>query len=130
MGGSAPLVDKMIGTAYDKVALVSKNLELLQYVADHMEDLLLVSTQLRNSQVVEGVSGQLGALVTIPLPEGVAQNMVVASSIILVASDGALYGEEYFSSYILENALKISLKMSAPTSLIGSGIRWYVTYGV
>ena len=128
MGGPAPLVDKMIGTSYDVVLHVSKNLELIQYVADHMEELLSLASNQLATKTVTGVAGQLGELVSILLPTGVQQSTLVSSSVLLVSSTGAIYDAEHFSTYVEDTSLKFSLKLTAPTSLIGAEIRWHVTY--
>jgi hypothetical protein len=128
--GNDPLVDKMIGNAYDVVALVAKNLQAILFLGDNMTELMLIAKGLRVSTVVLGVAGQVGELISIPLPTGVTADKVVASSVLIATPDGSLYGSDYFTCYIAAGALKISLNLSAPPALVGSVIRWYLTYGV
>lgn len=132
MGGTDPLVDKMIGNAYDTVALVAKNLQELLYLGQNMDDLSLIANSLRISTMVEGIAGQLGELVSIPLPVGIQQSKLQSSSVMVTALDGTIYTADsgYFTSYIKDGALKFAMKLMAPVDLIGAPVRWFVSYGV
>ncbi|MEO5499010.1 MAG: hypothetical protein ABIR46_00755 [Candidatus Saccharimonadales bacterium] len=65
-GGVNPLIDKIIGNAYDIVKYVAKYLREIRYVAENMEYVYVAANGNRTllSQIADGT----GAAFTIPLP--------------------------------------------------------------
>ena len=144
--GSAPMVDKLIGNAYDTVKTVADKLSLLQYLADNMEALVLIandlgitsndlsitSNDLSITSTVLGIAGQPGETTQLALPAGVAQDSITSTSVLLDDGVGGLYGFEsnYFTFYILNGSLRLTMNPLAPPALAGASVRWSISYKV
>ena len=61
-GGTGPLVDKLIGNAYDIVKHVAMNMAYVKHVSFHLEHVFTVS---KNIQDVNTVAGQIDKVVTL-----------------------------------------------------------------
>ena len=130
--GSAPMVDKLIGNAYDTVKTVADKLSLLQYLADNMEALVLIANDLSTTSTVLGIAGQPGETTQLALPAGVAQDSITSTSVLLDDGDGGLYGFEsnYFTFHILNGSLRLTMNPLAPPALAGASVRWSISYKV
>lgn len=128
-GQNTPLVDKLIGNAYDVVLYVARYLEVIRYVAANMENIYEVAVNLKKSGLV---LGQLdGVTGSVALPEGVTTAMILSSSVILEAPDGSIFGSDsgLFTASVQAGALRVFLKDTAPAPLQNAVIRWFITYG-
>ena len=137
--GSAPMVDKLIGNAYDTVKTVADKLSMLQYLADNMEALVLIandlgitSNDLSITSTVLGIAGQPGETTQLALPAGVAQDSITSTSVLLDDGVGGLYGFEsnYFTFYILNGSLRLTMNPLAPPALAGASVRWSISHKV
>lgn len=66
-GGVNPLIDKMIGNAYDIVKYVAKYLKEIRYVAENMEYVYVAANG--NRTVLSATGDGSGDPMTIPLPD-------------------------------------------------------------
>ena len=130
--GSSQMVDKMIGNAYDSVKLVADNLQMLEYLANNMEALIEIASDLSTTNVVWGVAGNPGETTQIPLPTGVDQDSISSMSVLLDNGSGGLYGFEsnYFTFHVLNGSLRLTLNPLAPQSLAGASVRWSISHKV
>lgn len=131
-GGSAQMVDKMIGNAYDTVKSVADNLPLLEYLANNMEALIKIANDLSTTSIVLGIAGNPGETTQLVLPVGVDQDSVTAMAVLLDDGNGGLYGFEsnYFTFYMLNGSLRLTLNPVAPQSLAGASVRWSISHKV
>ena len=123
------VVDKIIGTAYDVVRAVYLKMTELMYLVDNMDQIVTVANHLGDSTLVTGVAGPVNTSVLVPLPTGVLQSKVRASSVFIFANN-KLYGTDsgFFTALIDGTNLDVVVDASAPSGLVGGAIRWYVTY--
>lgn len=126
----APLVDKLIGNAYEIVKYVAMNLTTIRYVAENMELVHQVGTNLKQTAVLNGTTGIAGATVSVALPTGVTAGQVIGSQVMIQTSEGDLYGDNsgHFTSNIQGGMLRLTLGMSAPAGLQSASFRWFLTY--
>lgn len=82
-GGVNPLIDKMIGNAYDIVKYVARYLREIRYVAENME---YVYNAAHNKKVVVEEQAQ-GNNLYIPLPSGVSMDNL--ENVEVIALDGS-----------------------------------------
>lgn len=131
-GSPALLVDKMIGNEYDIVKFVAENMEFIRHVQANLEALVELANNLKTSGLLLGTTGLATEVTSIPLPEGVLQDHVLASSVLVVGKDGGLYGPDsgYFSVRIQGNALRVTMASTAPIHVQNATVRWFLTYGV
>ena len=131
MGGTDPLIDKMIGNAYDTVALVAKNIALIQFLGENMDELTLIAKGLKTTIYVETVAGQIGELVSTVLPASIKVADIKSFTVMLRDSTGSLFAGDsgLFNARIEDGAAKVVLMPSAPPSLIGSTVVWSIVQG-
>lgn len=131
-GGHTPLIDKMLGSAYDVVKYVARHLDAIRFVALNMETIHEVATNMKTSGLVLGQTGLLGETISLGLPEGVTMDMILGYSCLIQTANGDLYNAEsgYFSANIQASALRLHLSPTAPSILENAVIRWFITYGV
>ena len=131
-GGSAQMVDKMIGNAYDTVKLVADNLQLLEYLGNNMEALIKIANDLSTTSIVLGIAGNPGETTQLALPAGVDQDSVTAMAVLLDDGNGGLYGFEsnHFTFYMLNGSLRLTMNPVAPQSLAGASVRWSISHKV
>lgn len=130
--GHTGLVDKMIGSAYDVVKFVARNLSVIRYVASNMETIYEVGQNLKTGGLVLGMTGLANETVSLALPEGVTPAMILTSSVIVETAAGDLYGTDsgYVTASIQAGALRVYLASNAPVAIQNAVFRWYITYGV
>ena len=88
-GGVNPLIDKMIGNAYDIVKYVAKYLKEIRYLAENMQ---YVYAAANGNRVVFSLDGDGTASLTIPVPlAGQDYSSIAAVSVIAVGLSGAVY---------------------------------------
>lgn len=131
-GSPMPLVDKMIGNEYDIVKFVAENMEFIRHVQANLEALVELSNNLKTSGLLLGSTGLPTETTSIPLPTGVLQEHVLASSVLVVGKDGGLYGPDsgYFEVRIQGGALRVTMAANAPLHVQTAVVRWFLTYGV
>lgn len=128
-GGKEPLVDKLIGNAYQVVRLVAENLGFIRYVAHNMEAVQKVAEDLSATTTLFAPAPTVANnAVLVPYPVGVTQSRVLSSSVMILGTDGHLYGAEIFVSSLSRAGLVVTL--GPGSALIGGQIRWHLTYGV
>lgn len=131
MGGTDPLIDKTIGNAYDTVALVAKNIALIQFLGENMDELTLIAKGLKTTTYVETVAGQIGELVSTVLPASIKVADIKSFTVMLRDSTGSLFAGDsgLFNARIEAGATKVALMPAAPPSLIGSTVVWSIVQG-
>ena len=82
-GGVNPLIDKMIGNAYDIVKYVARYLREIRYVAENMET---VYNAAHGGRTVVDTVGTGITPVTVPLPAGVT--LANLQDVSVIATDG------------------------------------------
>ena len=88
-GGTGPLIDKMIGNAYDIVKYVAKYLKEIRYLAENMQ---YVYAAANGNRVVFSLEGNGTTSLTIPVPlKGQDYDSMAAVSVIAVGASGAIY---------------------------------------
>lgn len=130
--GNVALVDRFIGNAYDVVKYVARHLDVLRYVATNMEEIHEVAMNLKRSGLTLGQTALLGETVSVAVPEGITQSMILSSSVMIEDEVGSFFGSDsgYFTCTIQAGALRLHLNSSAPATLQNATIRWFITYGV
>lgn len=130
-GGHTPLIDKMLGSAYDVVKYVARHLDAIRFVALNMETINEVATNMKTSGLVLGMTEEVGVTVSIALPDGITQGMVLSSAVLVQAPNGDVYGADsgHFTATIQAGALRLALKSTAPIILENAVVRWFITYG-
>lgn len=88
-GGVNPLIDKMIGNAYDIVKYVARYLKEIRYVAENMEHVYDVAHGYKRTVSVNAT----GSSLAVNLPEGVDSHNL--EGVHVVASSGS---QLYFAS--------------------------------
>lgn len=131
MGGTDLIIDKMIGNAYDTVALVAKNIALIQFLGENMDELTLIAKGLKTTTYVETVAGQIGELVSTVLPASIKVADIKSFTVMLRDSTGSLFAGDsgLFNARIEAGATKVALMPAAPPSLIGSTVVWSIVQG-
>lgn len=130
-GGAPSMIDKLIGTAYPKVAAVAENLDAITYCVHNMEALVAVASMgsVELKAYVTGTAPALGQAVTLNMPTGVAATKLRGFTVILIDSLGVGYlPGSHYTARIIGNTLRIELDAGAPSSMAGGGIRWHMTY--
>lgn len=117
-----PLVDKTIGNAYETV----------NYVADHMDELLALTPRETDTRYVQGLIGLLGSTATIPLPVDISVNIIRSSTVQLRTIGGVIHNESsgYFTVALSAAGLVVTLKPTAPLALQNSVVLWTIVFGV
>lgn len=106
-GGVNPLVDKMLGNAYDIVKYVARYLKEIRYVAENMENVYNVAHGYRK---VVAVYAEGSSTLSIPLPVGVNQdNLEGVQVMALDSSENYFSGPDTFNYGIQGNDLVISI---------------------
>lgn len=80
-GGVSPLIDKMIGNAYDIVKYVAKYLKEIRYVAENMQ---YVYTAANGSRIRMAATGTGAAQLVVPLPVDFPYDSIEALDVIAV----------------------------------------------
>jgi hypothetical protein len=117
-----PLVDKKIGNAYRNV----------EYVAQHMDEILALTPKGYEDRYVEGSLGLIGETTTIPLPADISISTVRKSEVQIRSIQGQIYSQVdgVFTASVGSTGLTITLKADAPYLLQNSLVMWTITYGV
>ena len=130
---TAPLVDKLIGDAYDVV----------KEVYDNMEYVVAVGASIRASNVGEplmlqrivettGATGAAGATVVITFDDlDLDYTKIIDSYVTILGSDGVLYlaNSNMFSHTISAAGMSLTLVGGAPAAIQNATLKWYIIYG-
>lgn len=130
-GGAPSMIDKLIGTAYPKVAAVAENLDAINYCVHNMEALIAVASmgEVERTGYVTGTAPAVGGSATLNMPTGVTAAKLRGFTVLLMDSLGVGYlPGSHYTARIIGNALRIDLDEAAPSSMAGGGIRWHMTY--
>lgn len=126
------LIERMLGPAYQSVKIVADQIEVIKEIAANIPAVKDAAANMaRNIQVIESVvTGALGTTAYVPLPAGVDEIEVLDSTVVLVATDGAIYAESsgHFSSKIVAGYLEVTTKVTAPATLVGASVRWTLSF--
>lgn len=128
--GTNPLVDKLIGNAYDVVKYVAHYVKEIRYVALNMADVHRVSQGMYENVLLIATIEALDTVVEIDLPEGVTALMLINSSVNVVTPTGDIYGDHSgsFTWFITGGKLQVTIPEGAPSDFIGSSIRWLLNW--
>ena len=93
---------------------------------------MLIANDLSTTSTVLGIAGQPGETTQLALPAGVAQDSITSTSVLLDDGVGGLYGFEsnYFTFYILNGSLRLTMNPLAPPALAGASVRWSISHKV
>lgn len=86
-GGVNPLIDKMIGNAYDIVKYVARYLKEIRYCAENMQSIYTAANG--NKYVLEAVAAD--TLLEIALPEELDISTITGITAIAIGGDGSIY---------------------------------------
>ena len=129
-GGADPLVDKLIGNAYEYVKYVARYVKEIRYVALNMEHIYRVSRNMYHNVLQVATLTSLGSSYEIALPAGVTPLMIINSSVIVKTTDNKIYGASpaNFSWVIADGKLTVTVPGDAPAALVGGQIRWLLNW--
>ena len=127
-GGVNPLIDKMIGNAYNIVRYVAYHLKEIRYVAENMEDIHAVATGTVRSQAL--VTAVATNSTSLPLPEDIPVNDIQAMSVLITTSTGEIYLPSVTSFNVIFDGsnLVVTLVGAPPTGVLGGTIKWLITH--
>lgn len=117
-----PLVDKTIGNAFDTV----------NYVAEHMKELLTLTPRDTDTRYIESSVGLLGQTTPVPIPVDIPVDMIRSSVVQLRDSTGRFYDitSGYYEVVLNRTRLEVTLLGSAPLVMQNAKILWTLVYGV
>lgn len=87
-GGVNPLIDKMIGNAYDIVKYVAKYLREIRYVAENMEYVYTAANG--NRTILTQLADGSGDPITIALPDGLTVGQIESINVTALYDDGVI----------------------------------------
>ena len=115
-GGVNPLIDKMIGNAYDIVKYVARYLEEIRYVAENMKTVWLAA----NGNTLELTATAASDTLSVALPDDFDPTQLRGISVIAVTGDGQIYPMDpttFFAYVTPDNTVDITLADDGPTGL-------------
>ncbi|WP_421991659.1 hypothetical protein [Roseococcus sp.] len=134
-GGPAGLVDKMIGSAFDTVLKVARELATIKYVAAHMGLVSSVAQTMQTTMpertlTITGRTGSLGEMVELEMPAAVTVTNIRAIDVLLITPEGDVYGANsgHFVAGLQDGYLSLTLNQAAPITLVQAEIRWRLIY--
>ena len=87
-GGVNPLIDKMIGNAYDIVKYVAKYLREIRYVAENMEYVYTAANG--NRTILTQLADGSGDPITIALPDGLTVGQIESINVTALYDDDVI----------------------------------------
>lgn len=130
LAGTNPLVDSLIGNAYEVVKYIAYYVKEIRYVAFNMEHVYAVSQNMYQNQFkVLGITA-LNATYYIDLPVGLEMSMILNSSVNVLTTDNKLYGPsaDTFSWVIANGKLTVTVPAGAPSTFVNGEIRWLLNW--
>lgn len=133
-GRTAPMVDKLIGDAFDIVKEVHDNLDYIKAVADTLMISVVGQPLLAQRALFsdEGFAPLAGESTVIDFPDvSINYKAILASHVIIEGSDGNRYFADggFFTAYVAADGLHLSLKSNAPGALQEAPVSWFIIYG-
>lgn len=130
LAGTNPLVDSLIGNAYEVVKYVAYYVKEIRYVALNMATIYRVSQAMYENQFKVLAITALDATYEIDLPEGVTAGMVIGTSVTVLTAAGEIYGssDTTFTWTISDGKLVVVVPAGAPGSFVGADIRWLINW--
>lgn len=112
MGGVNPLIDKMIGNAYEIVKYVARYLREIRYVAENMQYVYAAANgnTHRTSAIASGFE------LFIPLPAGIDMTLLQAVTVMAVVNDDTYYfpGPDTFNFGVNSGNVVIAIQSDVP----------------
>lgn len=107
-GGVNPLIDKMIGNAYDIVKYVAKYLKEIRYVAENMENVFIAANG--NRVLLQGNPGGDTAL-AVDFPEALDASNILSITVLALTAGGNIYtpGADTFNFGTVGSQVVISI---------------------
>lgn len=129
-GGTTPLVDRLIGNAFEVVKYVAQYVKEIRYVAFNMEHVYNVSRNLYEHIFLVQPIIALDSVVEIDLPVDVTPAMIINSSVNVLTAAGAIYGPSAttFTWIITGGKLVVTIPVDAPPAFVGADIRWLINW--
>lgn len=130
-GGNAPLVDKMIGTAYDVVKYVARHVKSIEKVACNMVSVVALAKEVRLNKVVTDVVPAAGATVSLAMPVGVTAASIVGFDVLVKQTNGDMFplGSVHFTADFSTTGLDFTTAASGtPVGFVGAEIVWNIFY--
>lgn len=117
-----PLVDKTIGNAYETV----------EYVAEHMSELLALTPRETDTRYIESSVGLLGQTTQVAIPVDISVDNIRSSVVQLRDSTGRFYdlSSGYFEVVLNRTRMEVTLLGSAPLVMQNAKILWTIVFGV
>lgn len=111
-GGVNPLIDKMIGNAYDIVKYVARYLKEIRYVAENMEHIYIAAN---GNKVKFSAVGNGTDTLIIPLPSEVDTTSIEEISVAVVITSGDVYtaGSDKVYYYITNGTIEFAINDAA-----------------
>ncbi len=125
-GGINPIIDKMIGNAYDIVKYVAKYLREIRYVAENMGTIFAAANLTLKSTVIAEGTGANTLLVPIvdAIPRANIENIAVLA---VDAAGNLVFPANNTFSYVFNMAGEVFISI-ASSALLSSTYRITVTY--
>lgn len=126
------MVDRMIGSAYDKVKFVAQNLGLIVTVANALKG--TIGTEPLITQRCFGGSGKLGEIGSenrFAIPSHVDPLSIMSVSMRVAVSPTAFTfnDERFFYTSVEDGQLVVILRNDAPVEFANANVRWFVVCG-
>lgn len=131
---TAPLVDKMIGDAYDVVKEVYDNMELVQAVGSSIAqstigEPLLVQRALTQTGITHA---NVNGSVTVELPDlAMDHKLILASHVAIEGASGKMYFADsgQFTATVDTNGLTLVMSATALADARSAAFTWFIIYG-
>lgn len=125
-GGVNPLIDKVIGNAYEIVKYVAKYLREIRYVAENMQYVYAAA----NGNAHRATAVAAGLSLSIPIPADVDMTVLQAVTVMAVVSDSVFYfpGVDTFNFGISGGNVVISIDNTVPALATAEYVAVLTTY--
>lgn len=140
-GGNDPLVDKMIGTAYDTVKTVALSISQVQHVSANMETVYNVDQNMDKVQAIAealptitsladyiATLGPLGSSINVYIGD-IPKNKITSISVLGFGLDGNLYfPSDTFTWTVVGTNVVIVLHAGGPEALANGKAKLHITF--
>lgn len=126
------MVDKMIGSAFDKVKFVAEHLGLIGIVAKALNG--VVGTEPLITQrcfAVTGKLGEVGSVNSFIIPAYVDATTILSITARVEIGSGAycFNDDRFFYTSVEDGQLVLTLRNDAPVEFANASVRWFVICG-
>lgn len=131
-GAPDAMVDRMIGTAYEKVKFVAHHLPLIITVADALKGTSGTEPMLRHrSYMRTGKLGDIGSINRFALPPEVQPDTIlsVTARVQIGETNYSFNDERFFYVTVEDGQLVLTLRNDAPVEFANASVRWFVICG-